>query len=215
MRNYLIVIFMTICSSYLSAQIDYYDQLKSQYDQLRKEEKYDSALVVTKQMSDWALQNETDTSLRYAVSLRYMGNCYNNLQIGDSTLFYWDSSLSALEKQNRSETLDAGYCYFNKVTLYSNNDNVNAIVNFVNYLEIIKKSLGEGHSDYASSLKSLGDLYYVMGDYETAEPYYIQALNVYKKSLGEEHSDYESSLKSLGDLYYVMGDFETAEPYYL
>ena len=92
--------FINVCLS-LNAQQNHYNQLKVHYDSLRKVENHESALLVAKQMNVWALQNETDTSLRYAVSLRYVGNCFNELQIGDSTLFYWDNSLAILEKQNR------------------------------------------------------------------------------------------------------------------
>ena len=201
-------------SYFLQAQ-DTYDQLKTQYDRLRKEEKHDSALVVAKQMSAWALKNETDTSLRYAVSLRYVGNCFDKLQIGDSTLFYWDNSLAILEKQNRSESIDAARCYHNKGIFFSaKNDNINTIKNYEISIEIKKKAVGEEHPDYASSLNNLGILYYEMGDYKAAEPYYKQSLEIYKKALGEEHPDYASSLNNLGILYRNMGDYKAAEPYY-
>ena len=66
------------------AQKDQYDLLKKQYDHFRKIEKQDSALFVAKEMNIWALKNETDTSLRYAVSLRYIGNCFDNLKLKHS-----------------------------------------------------------------------------------------------------------------------------------
>jgi tetratricopeptide (TPR) repeat protein/CHAT domain-containing protein len=201
-------------SYFLQAQ-DTYDQLKTQYDRLRKEEKHDSALVVAKQMSAWALKNETDTSLRYAVSLRYVGNCFDKLQIGDSTLFYWDNSLAILEKQNRSESIDAARCYHNKGIFFSaKNDNINTIKNYEISIEIKKKAVGEEHPDYASSLNNLGILYRNMGDYKAAEPYYKQALEIRRKVLGEEHPDYAGSLISLGILFSDMGDYKAAEPYY-
>ena len=42
------------------AQKDTYDQLKTQYDSLRKAENHEGALLVAKQMNAWALKNETD-----------------------------------------------------------------------------------------------------------------------------------------------------------
>ena len=95
------------------AQIDQYDQLKKQYEHFRKIEKQDSALFVAKEMNSWAFQNETDTSLRYAVSLRYVGNCFYGLEILDSTLFYYEKSLQTLINQNRSNSIDAASCYGN------------------------------------------------------------------------------------------------------
>jgi hypothetical protein len=68
MNRILLIIFI-LSSINLKAQKDPYTQLKTQYDSLRKAENHEGALLVSKQMSTWALQNETDTSLRYAVSL--------------------------------------------------------------------------------------------------------------------------------------------------
>ena len=197
------------------AQKDTYDQLKTQYDSLRKAQNYESALLVAKQMNTWALEYETDTSLRYAVSLRYVGNIFDKLELADSALYYWDKSLAALSVQGRSESEYAAKCYFNKGILYSNKyDYEIAIKNYEISLLIFKQTLGEEHPDYASSLNNLGILYYEMRDYKAAEPYYKQALEIRKKALGEEHPDYASSLNNLGILYSDMGDYKAAEPYY-
>ena len=100
------------------SQSDVYEELKRTYDQLREESKEDSALVVAKKMNAWALQFETDSSLRYAVSLRYVGNSFSALSFNDSALYYWNKSLEALEKQQRAESLDAAYCLYNLGIFY-------------------------------------------------------------------------------------------------
>ncbi len=94
-------------------QSDVYEELKKTYDQLRKEGKNDNSLVVAKKMNTWALQFETDSSLRYAVSLRYVGNSFSGLSQNDSALYYWNKSLAVLEKQQRDESLDAARCLDN------------------------------------------------------------------------------------------------------
>ena len=76
---FIFVAFLSFLSEVI-AQKNPYDQLKTQYDSLRKAENHEGALVAAKQMNTWALQNETDTSLRYAVSLRYVGNSFNSLK---------------------------------------------------------------------------------------------------------------------------------------
>ena len=160
MRTYLILI-LSILAGQLSAQTDFYDQLKTDYDRLRKEEKHDSALTVAKQMNAWALKNETDTSLRYAVSFKYVGNCFYKLLLGDSALFYWDTSLALLAVQGRSESEDAANCYRNKAVFYDDkHDFERTRLNYEIAAEIIKKVLGEDHPDYAKSLNNLGILYY-------------------------------------------------------
>jgi tetratricopeptide (TPR) repeat protein len=206
--------FLSLLSKVI-AQKDTYDQLKTQYDSLRKAENFEGALVAAKQMNTWALQNETDTSLRYAVSLRYVGVCFYNVQELDSAKTYYQFSLEALKLQNREDHSGYTACLNNLGLLYSEMGDFKAAEPFYKQaLEIKKKTLGEEHPDYASSLNNLGVLYYEMGDYKAAEPDYKQALEIRKKTLGEEHPDVALSLFNFGNLYSDMGDYKAAEPYY-
>ena len=198
-----------------NAQKDQYDQLKIQYDDFRKVEKHDSALYVAKQMNTWALKYETDTSLRYAVSFRYIGNCYNSMQIPDSAFFFYNNSLSTLIKQNRSESTDAANCHGNLGLLYKKTDRFKeAEENLLKYLEIIEKIYGKEHEKYSFGLNNLGNLYQSLGQYSKAENYYLESLEIKKKSKGEKSPDYAMSLYDLGNLYETMGDYKAAEPYY-
>ncbi|MFZ9236772.1 MAG: hypothetical protein ACO22X_11180, partial [Algoriphagus sp.] len=79
-----------------------YEELKKTYDQFRQEGNYDSSLAVAKKINAWAFQIETDSSLRYAVSLRYVGNSFDDLTLNDSAVYYWNKSLEVLEKQQRA-----------------------------------------------------------------------------------------------------------------
>ena len=207
-RSFLLFIFLTwICL--LQGQ-DKYDQLKIVYKHLLNGEKYDSALVVAKQMSAWALKNETDTSLRYAVSLRYIGNCFKT-QL-DSTKYYYQFSINQLKKQRRENHPDYATCLNNLgVLYYEMGDYKSAELFWKKVPEIRKKVLGEEHPEYAHSLNNLGTLYREMGDYKSADHYLKQALEIIKNALGESHPDYAASLNNLGTLYREMGDYKSAE----
>ena len=109
-KNFAFLFILISFSSLLNAQ-DLFDEYKIDYDQFRKYQKHDSALVVAKQMNSWALKYETDTSLRYAVSLRYVGNCYHKLEILDSALIYYEKCLKTLVNQNRSFSIEAAECF--------------------------------------------------------------------------------------------------------
>jgi tetratricopeptide (TPR) repeat protein len=145
MKRIFIILIFSIVSNFLQAQ-DPYDQFKTQYDRLRKEAKHDSALVVAKQMNTWALKNETDTGLRYAVSLRYIGNCYNSLKLQDSTLVYWIQSAESFQKFY-SEHIEYAASLNNLGNLYSDMSDYKAAEPYYQRaLEIKKKTLGEDHS---------------------------------------------------------------------
>lgn len=64
------------------------------------------------------------------------------------------------------------------------------------------------------SLYNLGLLYFDMGDYKAAEPYFKKALEIYRKALGDEHPSCASCLNNLGALCKVIRDYKAAESYY-
>jgi tetratricopeptide (TPR) repeat protein/CHAT domain-containing protein len=196
------------------AQKDTYDQLKTQYDSLRKAENFEGALVAAKQMNTWALQNETDTSLRYAVSLKEVGVCFYYLEELDSAVYNYQLSIDVFKIQNRGSHPDYARSLNNLGILYWNMGDYKSAEPYIKQaMEIRKKALGEEHPDYVKSLNNLGILYYDMGDYKSAEPYHKQALEIRKQALGEEHPDYARSLNNLGILYSDKGDYKSAEPY--
>ena len=214
MNRILLIIFI-LSSLNLRAQKDQYDQFKIQYDSLRKVESHKGALLVAKQMNTWSLKNETDTSLRYAVSLRYLGNCFYSMEKNDLAFYNYKLSIHTLKNQNRDSHPDYASSLNNIGVLYHNKGDYKAVEPYYKQaLDIRKKALGELHSDYAQSLTNLGDLYSDMVDYKAAEQYYKRALDVQKIAISEEHPDYAMSLNILGNLYADMGDFRAAEQYY-
>ncbi len=214
MNRFVFIFLMFIAYKSFSQQVTF-DQFKNKYDLLFKEAKYDSSLVVAKQMNAWVLKNETDTSLRYAGSFRYIGNCFYKLYKKDSAIYYLNFSLLTLEKQERKVHSEYASCLNSLGVLYKAlGDYKAAEPLYKQASEIKKKELGENHPEYASSLENLGILYKALGDYKAAEPLLKQALEIKKKELGENHPSYASSLNNLGNLYKALGDYKAAEPLY-
>ncbi len=50
-------------------------------------------------------------------------------------------------------------------------------------------------------------LYKAQGEYQKAEPLYLEALNISKKILGDEHPDTASSYNNLAILYKAQGEY--------
>ena len=149
--RYFFTFFFFILSSATQAQ-DSYDQLISKYDRLRNLEKYDSALLVAKQLNSMALQNETDTSLMYAVSLRYLGICYMFIQKSDSAIYYINISLKILEQQKRNIHPDYAKSLNNLGVLFKEmGDYKSAEKYYKQSLEIRRNTLGESHPDYIAN----------------------------------------------------------------
>ena len=213
-RSFLIILCLGM-SSVSSAQTDFYDHLKVDYDRLRKEEKQDSALAIAKQMNAWVLKNESDTSLRYAVSLRYIGNCFNQIETGDSAIYYWDESIKVLKSQNKSESLDAAYCHFNKGSYYENRGNFNlAIFNYnlaVLFCDRTQPSICE---DCALFYGALGGIFFENKDFATSEKLIKKSLRIFEFLDSMGSAEYALSLHNMAVLYSEFNDFENSVKYF-
>ncbi len=218
MFKLLLVCFLAV-SVFLSfdtcAQASTYQELKMEFDRLRSEEKQDSALQLARKMNKWALKNEQDTSLRYAVSFRYIGNCFYSMQLTDSAMSNYTISMAVLKKQNRLEHADFAMCLNNIGNLQADLGNYKeSEKHHLQAMELRESVLGNRHPDYAASLNNLGILYYNIGDYKSAEIHYLKALRIRESVLPEGHEDIGISLNNLANVYSELGDFKTAEQYY-
>jgi len=111
--------------------------------------------------------------------------------------------------QTVAEWNDKGVQYYNQ------GDYARAIDCFLEAKNILEKTLGKNHPDYATSLNNLGISYLNTGNYAQAERHHLEALSIREKTLGKDHPSYATSLNSLGELYRSMGNYARAERYHL
>lgn len=79
-------------------------------------------------------------------------------------------------------------------------------------LEILGRTQGEEHPNYALALDGMATYHTRLAQYTTAEPLYRQALEIWRTALGEDHPGYTTQLNNLGVLYLSWGKYEAAEP---
>jgi tetratricopeptide (TPR) repeat protein len=82
-------------------------------------------------------------------------------------------------------------------------------------LEVTKKRLGKKHLHVATSLHTLGGLYFSQGRCNEVESLYLQALAIRRHLLGEENLDVAQSLNDLGLFYSFQGRCNEVESLYL
>jgi CHAT domain-containing protein/uncharacterized protein HemY len=209
------VFFILSFSSSFFAQKESYFSLMNKYENYTKYTNLEGRLRIAKKMNLWSFLNEGDTSLRYAITFRYIGDCFENLQNIDSAMFYYNKSLTTLTLQNRSKSRSSSECFLRITELYfDNEDYTNAIFNYEKYIEIIKKQNGIKKLDYITAIDYLGYLHLLNGEYELSEFYLIKAKKYFRLRL-KNQPGYASCLKHLGDLYYEIAQYKTAELYYL
>lgn len=199
-----------------NTQAQNWEQMENDYKNLLNESKNDLALNKAKELNLFALRNEGDTSLKYAVSLRYIGNCFSEININDSTIFYWEKSINILKIQNRYFSMETAYCLHNAGILFYEIGNYQAAIDhYLNLLKIYKQIIGAERQEYCDALSDIGAFYRIIGNYKNAEYYLKQSLIIRKKILGEKHLDNESSLINLSNLYADIDDYKTALDYCL
>jgi tetratricopeptide (TPR) repeat protein/CHAT domain-containing protein len=212
MKNGIFLIVVLLSGGFLHAQNDPYTELSTQFSHLKEANNYDSALLVAKEMNAWALKNETDTSLRYAVSFRDIGECFKAKNIPDSAIYYFNESLRILKMQKRDGQLEYAQILNDLGNLYRENGQfVKAEPLYKLAMDIRIAILGQCHDKVADNLYNLGLLYDAMGNYKTSEVCFLKSLKIYAETLEEGHLYIGDNLLYLGLLYVKMGNFESAE----
>jgi CHAT domain-containing protein len=188
-----------------------YDYFQKKYEYYSNENKLDSALFFAKQMNFWAFKNEGDSSLRYAISYRYQGNCFSDMELIDSSIYYWNESVNILNKQNRSKSIDAANCFYNLGTTYYDLEEYSLAIKFyLLFTDIHKEIFGEDNEEYYSALSDLGAFYRIIGEYRKSENYLLKSLKIQKNNNCEDNLQYAYSLINLSNLYSDLDMLESS-----
>ena len=95
------------------------------------------------------------------------------------------------------------------VNAQKNQDNINILEEQIIEFE---KSGNIQSVDYANLLNKLALLYFNEGNYDKAEPLYLQSLKIKKKKLGDKDPEFAGTLNNLGLLYLYQNKYEKVEP---
>ena len=79
--------------------------------------------------------------------------------------------------------------------------------------QLLKTTIGENNTSYASCLNGLGACSMTLGEYEKAIEYHEQSLAIRKEFLGEKHPFYAASLNNIGSCYLLMREAKKAFGY--
>jgi tetratricopeptide (TPR) repeat protein len=110
--------------------------------------------------------------------------------------------MALLRRMNRSEEATERKAYAEAELLYQR------------ALQIREQQLGPEHSDVASPLNGLANLYRDQGRYAEAEPLYQRALQIREQRLGPEHSDVAETIHDLAQFWEMQDNNEKAKSLY-
>ena len=211
------IIFLSFLTSVLCAQSSDYEQLKLEYERFRREQKLDSIKLVAKEMNRWAFIHEGDTSLRYAVSFRYIGNGFQDL---DSALFYYYLSVDKLRNSGRIDCVDFASVLSNIGGILISkreyplaekylNESYNACLNFQDHpiVKMCEQNLARLYVNYAFDLFDAGNLV-------ESEVLFIKSLDYELKLHGADSEEYLRLCMSIAYAYGQRNLFQDAVLYF-
>jgi len=194
------------------AQTDF-PALKQQFLDYRKADKQDSALFIARKMNTLALNEQTDTSYWYALSMRYQGNVYETRENNDSTLFYWLNALNIFEKHHRftddhATSLNLLGTYHRKIGLYKTAEEY-----YIQSAKIRSRN-GVWNQSYAYSLNNLSWLYNSMGRYPEALLLVDSSLLILQKIYPDDSLKLINELHSKAEILLNISDYNGSEKLY-
>ncbi len=116
------------------------------------------------------------------------------------------------------EEIDSIVLFFANMIKKNNIQTAKLLQGYIVYFEEIIYVLGrlgvKFNENIVEFFDNLGKVYYYLGEYKKAQPFWYKVLEIREKVLGEEHPDTASSYNNLALLYKSMGAYEKAEPLY-
>jgi CHAT domain-containing protein/tetratricopeptide (TPR) repeat protein len=203
-------LFLTLTT--VKAQTDF-PSLKQQYLDFRKADKQDSALYIARKMNKLALNEQSDTSYWYALSLRYQGNVYETRGENDSTLLYMLKSLGYFDKYHQNSddhgtSLNLLGIFNKKIGLYKSAEE------FYIQSAKIRSRNGVWNQSYAYSLNNLSWLYNSMGRYSEALSLVDSSLLILQKIYLNDSLKLINELHSKAEILLNISDYDGSEKLY-
>ena len=136
----------------------------------------------------------------------YMGNYKKAIELNESVI-----AIKKSTQNNITSDLAISLNTLANLHYYAYNDFSSAEKHYLEALSIIETTLGKNHSDYASSLENLANLYSEQGKYSSAEQMFKEVLEIRTKELGSNHPEYARGLINLANNYRLEGNFSAAD----
>jgi Tfp pilus assembly protein PilF len=211
-RVFIFVAFLSLFSK-VSAQKDTYDQIKTQYDSLRKAENYEEAKKLLLRNLDF----QKFDIIQKINLFGQIGECYYNLNNIDSSQLYFISPEKLIKQQSLSNVDSLKYTIKQYIAYlyYDNSEFDNALEKINEVLVLQKESIGTEHPDYATSINFLALIYTELEDLIKSEKYYNEALRIFNNSGSKYVEDLCAVLNNLGHLLFDQGKFIEAKSKYL
>lgn len=170
-------------------------------------------LVVAQTPADSLIVHQVDSLIQVSTTLANEKDFDKALEVSAA------AEKIALEKLGRETAAYSNACFNHGWVFYKKKDYAEAEKWYLVAKDLLEKSPGKEHPDYANCLANLALLYgYVLSprDYEKAEALYLEVIAVQKKFPGSaEDTDYANNLSNLAYMYNTLYKYEQAEPLFL
>ena len=152
----------------------------------------------------------------YSNLLGTIANLYKDIEMYDSSYFYFSESIHIIKSMPSDSIID--YLYATDLVnlglmYYEKGEYQSAEQNFKTSLDVFRNTVGENHYAYVANINNLGGVYSAIKNWSKAIEYFLIALDIDKKIHGEKSSNYASDLNNLGIAYNNLGLYDEAVKY--
>ena len=213
MKNIIVVLLLLLAVSPLKSQLEF-EKLKIKYNKnVASGDRY-NALLSAREMLSFSLGTYRDTSVYYAVSLRYVGNGFYDFGELDSAIYYYEKSRECLKINNKRENIEYSNALNNIAMVYLDKGTArDAESYFLEALEISDKIKAD-FAAYNRLYSNLGSLYHRIGDFANAEKYYSELLRINQIKFGSNSIYCVVPLQDLGSVKIRQRNYQAGLEYY-
>ena len=209
--NSIVVIFLFLTSSNINAQNNNFSVQKKQFDNFYSNGDYDSALIIAQNLLN-NFKSDGDTSYHFALSLKFVGICFNKKNEVDSAGYYFRKSVDLFEYQKQDTSFEYikllnSFALFNK-----EHGNLKATEHFFDRALILHELNNfRDQKEYARFLNNYGNYFLELGLLKKADSLFKEAEQTYIKLYQNDKSKYTSLLHSIAKLEFHNGNYKEAD----
>ncbi len=182
-------------------------------DALKRQKKYDQAILLCNKICDLIKQKLGEKSFEFANALNTLALLYEDIGTYDKAESFFLQALK-ITRDLDAKHPDNAMILSNLSTVYMSTGDYNKAISICKeVLEIRRKILGENHPKVGGTLQNLGLSYLEIGEYTKAEEMLKQALEIIGQT-SKEDAEFARVLNNLGQVYEAIKNFSKAEELY-
>ena len=210
------LVFVFIVQSFpLYAEDKNLSKLNSEIQSLQKGGKIKEAIERAEEYAELVEDEFSEESNQYSSALQLLLNLKTKKRDFEGVDQIYNKLIKIQSKLVGADHPNVGVIYMRMSLFHQRQEKYKiALGEMKRALGIFKKAFGAQHGASIALLTGIGNMYYRLGDFQSAESYLRQAIHLNEKKFGSQSIQLGGPLNILGQLYDANGKYKDAEKVY-